>query len=77
MQLEDFTQKFAECFHQTDVSQISQSTQFKKLDEWGSMLALIIIAMVDAEYGKTLSSEDLKEADTVEQLFERLSNNCK
>jgi acyl carrier protein len=38
------------------------------------MLALIIIAMVDAEYGKTLSSEDLKEADTVEQLFERLKH---
>ncbi|MBK7149653.1 MAG: acyl carrier protein [Bacteroidetes bacterium] len=72
MVLEEFTQKFAECFHQTDASEIKPDTKFKNLDEWGSMLALIIIAMIDAEFGKTLSSEDLKAAETVSELFERL-----
>ncbi len=74
MVLEEFTQKFAECFHHTDASEINPDTKFKNLEEWGSMLALIIIAMVDAEYGKLLSSEDLKAAETVYQLFERLRN---
>lgn len=68
--LAEFTQKFADCFYQTDATLIKQDTEFKKLEEWGSMLALIVIAMIDADYGKTISADDLKQADTVADLFE-------
>jgi len=70
MELEDFTRKFAACFNQTDPALITGETAFKQLEEWGSMMALIVIAMVDSDYGKTLHSEDLKNAQTVKQLFE-------
>mgnify|MGYP003350648568 CR=1 FL=1 len=60
MTAQDFTLKFADCFNQTPASSITPDTQFKKLEEWGSMMALIIIAMIDAEYGKTITAEDLK-----------------
>jgi acyl carrier protein len=73
MELHEFTRKFAECFNQTDISAITPNTEFKALDEWGSMLALIVIAMIDSEYGKTVSSEDLKNANTVADLFETIS----
>ena len=74
MELQDFTQKFAECFNQTDPAQITAHTEFKKLEEWGSMLALIVIAMVDADYGKTVTAEDIKAANTVADLFTIVSN---
>lgn len=73
MELQEFTQKFAECFNQTDASLIKPETEFKVLEEWGSMLALIVIAMIDSDYNKTVSSEDLKAATTVASLFEIVS----
>ncbi len=73
MELQEFTQKFADCFNQTDASLIKPETEFKTLEEWGSMLALIVIAMIDSDYNKTVSSEDLKAATTVASLFEIVS----
>lgn len=70
MQPEDFVQKFAECFNTTAPESITAETEFRKLEEWGSMLALIVIAMIDADFGKTITAEDLKSADTVGQLYE-------
>jgi len=75
MQLEEFIKKFAECFNQTDAASITPETEFRKLDEWGSMMALIVIAMVDADYNKTVTSEDLKSANTVAQLFDVINRN--
>ena len=74
MQSEEFTQKFALCFHQTEPATINAETKFRELEEWGSMLALIVIAMVDADFGKTLTSEDLKSVTTVDELFEVVKN---
>jgi acyl carrier protein len=74
MTLEDFAQKFAGCFNQTSTSSIKPETEFKKLEEWGSMMALIVIAMIDADFGKTISSEDLKKATTVSSLYEIVKN---
>lgn len=70
MLLQEFTEKFAACFHQTKPEEITSQTQFADLEEWGSMMTLIVIAMIDADYDKTISSEDLKKAITVADLFE-------
>ncbi|MCS6934022.1 MAG: acyl carrier protein [Chitinophagales bacterium] len=70
MLLEEFVHKFSSCFHQTDPLSIKADTEFRKLDEWGSMMALIVIAMIDEDYGKTITAEDLRRANTVADLFE-------
>lgn len=74
MTLEEFVPKFADSFNQTDPATITAHTEFRKLEEWGSMLALIVIAMVDSDYGKTLTADDLKSVNTVQQLFELIKN---
>lgn len=74
MELEEFTQKFAACFNQTDENSIKSTTVFREMDEWGSMMALIVIAMVDSDYGKTITSDDLKNATTIASLFELVKN---
>ena len=45
----DFIKKFEELFEETE--QITASTQFKQLDEWSSLMALSVIAMIDEEFG--------------------------
>ncbi len=74
MTLTEFIEKFAECFNQTPAASITATTEFKKLSEWGSMLTLIVIAMIDADYEKTITAEDLKASNTVEELFEKVKS---
>ena len=46
--LDEFVALFAEQFDDTDASEINAETCFHELDEWSSLLALSIIAMVDS-----------------------------
>ena len=47
MKLNEFIENFANQFDDTDVSEITAATEFKALDEWSSLVALSIIAMVE------------------------------
>lgn len=69
MELNDFIEKFAEQFDDTELSEFKADTEFKALDEWSSLSALSIIAMVDDEYDVTLKGDDIKNAETIEDLF--------
>lgn len=69
MEIKEFIEKFAEQFDDTDASAITASTAFKELDEWSSLIALSLIAMSDEEYDVTLKGDDIRNATTVEDLF--------
>lgn len=70
MEIKDFIQHFAEQFDDTDASVFTPETKFREVDEWSSILALGIIAMVDEEYEVTLKAADMQQAITVGDLFE-------
>jgi len=69
MILNDFVEKFASQFDETDSSEFKGNTEFKKLVDWSSMTALSIIAMVDDEYGVTIKGDDIRKSETIEDLF--------
>lgn len=69
MELNDFIQNFANQFDETDASEFSANTEFKALEEWSSLTALSIIAMVDDEYDITIKGDDIKNSETIEDLF--------
>jgi acyl carrier protein len=69
MELQEFIKNFANQFEETDSSVFTKDTVFKNLDEWSSLIALSIIAMVDEEYGVSLKGDDIRSADTLEDLF--------
>ncbi|MEL5894017.1 acyl carrier protein [Bacteroides sp. GD17] len=70
MEFQEFISKFAEQFEETDASAFAADTEFKQLDEWSSMMALSIIAMVDEEYDIRIKGDDLRASDTIADLFE-------
>lgn len=74
MKLNEFIENFAEQFDDTDVSEITATTAFHDLDEWGSLTAMGVIAFVKTEYGKTLTGKEMKECVTVEDLFNLISS---
>lgn len=69
MEIKDFIANFADQFDDTDASEITATTVYKDLDEWSSLIALSVIAMVDEEYDVTLKGDDIRNSNTIEDLF--------
>lgn len=74
MELNDFVAKFAEQFDDTDPSEIKADTEFQEIDEWGSLVALGVIAFVKTEYGKTITGKEIRQCDTVNDLFDLVTS---
>ncbi len=69
MELNKFITNIASQYEETDSSVFSKDTKFKEIAEWSSLIALSIIAVVDEEYGVKLKGNDIREASTVEDLY--------
>lgn len=69
MKLDEFVKAFAAEFEETDESVFNANTEFKKLDEWSSLTALSIIAMVDEQLDKVITGADIRASKTIEDLF--------
>lgn len=69
MEIKEFIEKFAQQFDDTDAAVFTANTEFKNLEEWSSLTALSIIAMADDEYNVTLKGDDIRNATTIEDLF--------
>ena len=70
MDLQQFIRQFAEQFDDNDLAEFSAETKFKALDEWSSLIALSVIAMIDDEYDVQIKGDDVRNASTIEDLFE-------
>lgn len=69
MDLQDFIQNIVNLFDDIDTSNFSVLTDFKDNDEWNSLLVLSVIAMVDEEYGIIITSDDIRQAKTIGDLY--------
>ena len=69
MNITEFTKHFAEQFDETPLDEFKPTTVFKELDEWGSLTALSIIAMIDEEMEKRITGADIRSSNTIEDLF--------
>lgn len=69
MEIKDFIQNFADQFDETDASEFTPETVFHELEEYSSLIALSIIAMINEEYDVTLKGDDMSAAVTIEDLF--------
>ena len=69
MEIKDFIEKFAEQFDETDANEFKAETIFKEMDEWSSLIALSVIAMVDEEFDVTLKGDDVRSSNTIEDLY--------
>lgn len=69
MTIEDFVAAFAAQFDETDASVFTPQTEYHSLEEWTSLTALSIIGMADQEYGVQLKGDDIRNARTVEDLY--------
>lgn len=72
--MEKFIKLFADLFDEVDSSMFTASTKFKELDEWSSLTALSTIAMIDEEYDVALKGDDIRNVETIEDLFNAIKD---
>ena len=69
MDLQSFVNNFAALFDETDASIFMPETNFRELEEWSSLIALSVIAMIDDEYEIAIKGDDIRNSKTIEDLF--------
>lgn len=70
MNIKDFIEKLENEFDELAKGYLKPETNFRDIDDWSSMHALIIIALIDTEYNVTINGEDLQHCKTVNDLFQ-------
>lgn len=73
MKIESFITSFEELFEELEDGPIVPETVFKELSDWDSLMALSLIAMVDELYGLKLNGDDIRQSNTVSELFKLIS----
>lgn len=70
MDINEFIRLFADLFEESAPEDFSPETAFRDNDEWCSMLALSVMAMVDEEFDVQLTASEMRQAETIEELFD-------
>lgn len=70
MEIQEFIEKFAETIEVENVKELSSETNFKELDEWSSLSVMLMIAFYDEEFGKELTQTQIREAETIQDLYQ-------
>ncbi len=74
MKIEDFIADFADQFDDTEASEFTAETNFRDLEEWSSMIGLALLNMCEKSYGVQLTFDELRAAQTVQDLFDKVQS---
>ena len=70
MEIKEFIKNFADQFDEIDVNTLSTETNFRELEEWSSMVALSVLAMIDDEYDVQLKADEMRQTTLIQELFD-------
>jgi len=73
MELDKFIEHFNYQFDDRPEG-VTGASVFRDLNEWSSVVALMIIAMADEEYGVKLTGDDIRGCTTVGDIFEKIKS---
>ena len=74
MEIKNFIKNFADQFEDTDASVFTAETNYRELDEWSSLIALSILAMIDEEYDIQLKGEEMRATNTIQELYDLVAS---
>jgi acyl carrier protein len=73
----EFKQKFSEAIDDELILQLVPLTSFKDIESWDSFSGMSIISMIDEEFGITIGAEEMSRINTLEELYDLISNKTK
>ena len=69
MKIKEFIEKFAEAIEVENVEALTAETEFRQLEEWSSLSVMLLIALYDEEFDKELTPAQIKEAKTLQDMY--------
>ena len=69
MDINVFIAQIAEQYDDVDVAILTPETAFRKVEGWTSLVALMIITMIDEEYGVVITGDEMKTATNLQELY--------
>ena len=74
MNIQEFIENFADQLDDTEVADLNADTNFRELDDWPSLSALAVLGMIDDEYDVQLKGNEMRGANTIQELFDLVSS---
>ncbi len=68
--IQEFIQLLENEFDDLPKGTLKPETNYREIPNWSSMHALIIIAFADANFNVELNANDLRKAQTIQDLYE-------
>lgn len=70
MDIKEFIENFVEQFDETPATEVTPKTRHHEMEEWSSMIALSVMAMIDEEYDVQIKADEMRNSQTVQELFD-------
>lgn len=67
--MDEFLTEMAEILEEDDVG---PGDELENFESWDSLAALSVAALADAQFGVNMSSQEINEATTLEDLYNRI-----
>jgi len=77
MEMNQFIKDFVDQFDDLELTDVTPETVMRDIEEWSSMIGLSLLNMAEKKYGVTLTFDELRNAITVQDLFDTISNKQK
>ena len=77
MEIKEFIENFVDQFDDLELEDVTPETVMRDLDEWSSMIGLSLLNMSEKNYGVQLTFDELRNAITVQNLFDTIVNKQK
>lgn len=75
MAISVFIEHFASIFDDVESTDLTLETNFKDLDEWCSLAALGLLAVMEEEYEVELTSKDIEQSTTIGDIYNIVKGN--
>ena len=72
MSIDDFTKKIEGILEDETPGSLTPDTDFRSIETWSSMYALIIVAMFETDFKVTVTGDRLRKCNTVRDLYQLL-----
>ena len=69
MDINAFMALIAEQYDDVELATLTPQTEFRKVEGWTSLVALMIITTIDEEYGVVITGDEMKTATSLQELY--------
>lgn len=69
MELNEFVEKFANQFEDSDVKNVKEDTFFRNLETWDSLTGFAVLTMIEDDFNVELTVEEFKSVNTPVEMY--------